>query len=468
MRSRDKAEVKSLREWLETASDCAQRHLWGASATVTLSDLVHRSSLGEGLRELSGRSVLVATHDHLATALALIEADGVAKRLVICPPGLSKDDLRSVIADGAIDAVVSDTSQSEWNDFKIAVRIGCRPIISEITFTRPMYGRTEWVLLTSGTTGLPKMASYSLEALIGAIDPSIRIEPPPIWATFFDLRRFGGLQIFFRAILSNGSLVLSDPDASLGDFLARLATHKASHIHGTPSHWRRVLLNPLARAIAPKYIRLSGEIADQAILDALHTFYPEASIVHAYASTEAGVGFEVDDRLEGFPAEFIDDPKAVELKVVDSTLRIRSSRTASGYVGFSGVALKDDDGFVDSGDIVERRGNRYYFLGRDSGVINVGGLKVHPEEVEAVINLHPAVRMSLVHARRNSMLGSIVVADVVLARAPSENEGGDDIKQEILRTCREKLLPYKIPATVRFVPSLNLNASGKLVRNSRA
>ena len=57
-------------------------------------------------------------------------------------------------------------------------------------------------------------------------------------------------------------------------------------------------------------------------------------------------------------------------------------------------ALTDADGFVDSGDIVELRGDRYYFVGRRGGIINIGGLKVHPEEIEAVINRHPDVRMS--------------------------------------------------------------------------
>ena len=66
------------------------------------------------------------------------------------------------------------------------------------------------------------------------------------------------------------------------------------------------------------------------------------------------------------------------------------------------------EGFVDTGDIVERRGDRYYFVGRRGGIINVGGLKVHPEEVEAIINRHPDVRMSLVHSRKNPITGAAV------------------------------------------------------------
>jgi len=77
----------------------------------------------------------------------------------------------------------------------------------------------------------------------------------------------------------------------------------------------------------------SGEIADQAILDSLKARFPDAAIGHAYASTEAGVGFEVTDGLEGFPASYVGRPGPVEMKVTDGTLHIRSPRTASGYVG---------------------------------------------------------------------------------------------------------------------------------------
>ena len=103
-----------------------------------------------------------------------------------------------------------------------------------------------------------------------------------------------------------------------------------------------------------------------------------------------------------------------ELRIKDGSLRIRSARTATRYVGRDDIRLHDENGFVDTDDMVELRCDRYYFKGRRTGVINIGGLKVHPEEVESVINLHSDVRMSLVKARRNPIMGNIIVAYVVL------------------------------------------------------
>ncbi len=261
-------------------------------------------------------------------------------------------------------------------------------------------------------------------------------------------------------------MVLSSPAESPGDFLARVAAHGVTHISGTPSHWRRALMNPAARNIAPSYVRLSGEIADQAILDMLRAFYPEASVAHAFASTEAGVAFEVGDGRAGFPENLINRRDgAVEMKVDTGSLRIRSGRTAARYLGSLEESLTDEDGFVDTGDLVELRDGRYHFVGRRGGIINVGGLKVHPEEVEAVINRHPNVQMSLVRGRKNPITGSVVVADVLVRTDPgSALIANAALEREIRAACQHALPPHKVPAAIRFVPSLDVAATGKLVR----
>jgi acyl-coenzyme A synthetase/AMP-(fatty) acid ligase len=115
--------------------------------------------------------------------------------------------------------------------------------------------------------------------------------------------------------------------------------------------------------------------------------------------------------------------------------------------------------------MLELRGDRYYFVGRRDGVINIGGLKVHPEEVEAVINRHPQVRMSLVRTRKNPITGAIVVADVVLRAAPeSANNDLRELQHDILLLCRKALPSHKVPAAIEFVPSLAVAETGKVTR----
>ena len=453
-------ETRSLWTALSGAGCLPERMLWGAHAAVTLGDLARGSSLGSRLEALRGRSVLLATHDQLTAALALIELDGVARRLVLCPPDLPAEHLPFVAATAAADAQVADAAAA--GPYMDAV-VTCSPLLSPMDAERTGGHETEWVLLTSGTTGRPKLVVHTLASLAGAITGGIAARET-VWSTFYDIRRYGGLQIFLRALLGGGSMVLSCADESTGDFLMRAGALGVTHISGTPSHWRRALMSPAARKLAPRYVRLSGEIADQAILDHLRACYPDAGIAHAFASTEAGVGFDVADGRAGFPASLIGPrPGSVEMKVEDGSLRLRSARTAARYLGERADALAGEDGFVDTGDMVELRGDRYYFVGRRGGIINVGGLKVHPEEVEAVINAHPGVRMSLVRTRKNPITGSLVVADVVLNGADAAGRAAA-VEDEILGLCRDTLPRHKVPAAIRFVSALPVATTGKLVR----
>src|SRR5438552_2163862 len=456
----------SLWSHSSTAGRLSERSLWGADGSVALGDLASGSSLGARLEELAGRCVLVATADQLAAALALIELDGIGRRLILSPPDLPGEHLPFVLTAAAVDAVVSDRPAPEAGAPGAASFVACSPKIAPAAFERTERYQTEWILLTSGTTGLPKMVAHTLSSLAGAIQAGSAAPQQALWSTFYDIRRYGGLQIFLRALLGGGSMVLSSARESPGDFLTRAGAHGVTHISGTPSHWRRALMSPSAHRIAPRYVRLSGEIADQAILDHLRACYPDARIAHAFASTEAGVAFDVGDGRAGFPASLIGPHGGgLELKVEDGSLRIRSTRTAARYLGDQAEALVDADGFVDTADMLERRGDRYYFVGRRDGIINVGGQKVHPEEVEAIINGHPRVRMSLVRTRKSPITGALVVADVVLnAETDAANGRAVELEQEIMRRCRELLPRHKVPAAINFVPGLIVNATGKLVR----
>jgi acyl-coenzyme A synthetase/AMP-(fatty) acid ligase len=461
---------KSLRDGLSRVSDPSGCFLWGIDGNFRYDGVLHGSSLEGPLTDLIGRSVLIKTRDQVATARALIELDGVARRFFICPPDVRSEHLPLLMADAAIDAVVTDRDSGHQDDLGVSLRVTIGSTVTPTKHFPVNHCSTEWVLLTSGTTGVPKMVVHSFAGLTGAIKHRKSQYGPIIWGTYYDIRRYGGLQVFLRAILSGASFVVPSVEEPLTDYISRLSAHAATHVLGTPSHWRRVLMSPSAGTLALKYVRLSGEVADQAILDNLQQLYPRADIVHAYASTEAGVGFEVSDRLEGFPPSTLGaHPGGVELKIQDGSIRIRSARTASRYIGGHNSILMDQDGFVDTGDIVDLRNGRYYFLGRKGGIINIGGLKVHPEEVEAVINRHPKVQISQVRARNNPITGSIVVADVVLKNETNKGETDgmrETLKHEILQICCSLLARHKVPAVIKFVPALTFNAAGKIARHA--
>src|SRR5262249_41950110 len=151
--------------------------------------------LGGRLEELRGHSVLVVTQDQLTAALALIELDGIARRLVVCPPGLAPEYLPAIAATAEIDAVVSD----------VTTEINLPGAVCSVPGPRSSRGvnreggesqRSEWFLLPSGTTGVPKMAAPTLSILTAAIRIAGEPDAGVVWSTFYDIRRYGGMQIF--------------------------------------------------------------------------------------------------------------------------------------------------------------------------------------------------------------------------------------------------------------------------------
>jgi non-ribosomal peptide synthetase component F len=209
------------------------------------------------------------------------------------------------------------------------------------------------------------MVIHDLATLTSALRVPSPADGAHVWGTFYDIRRYGGLQIYLRAICGGASLVLSSAGEPVADHLARLGAHGVTHLSGTPSQWRHALMMmPANEAIAPRYVRLSGEIADQAVLDSLGAAFPDATIGHAYASTEAGVVFDVNDGLAGFPTNYVGTERdGVTMKILDGTLRIRSCGAAKGYLG--GEPLLDAAGFVDSGH--HRAAWRAFLLRRPQG-----------------------------------------------------------------------------------------------------
>ena len=144
------SDARPLRRWLDGVAG-PPRYFRGAHESVAFTDLITGSSLGGRCGAFQGRSVLVATREQLTAALAMIELDGIARRLVICPPDVPRDHLRAIVATAEIDAVVSDSGTPDSEALGVPLHARCAAI--EPQQDLPAGGRqTEWVLLTSVPT----------------------------------------------------------------------------------------------------------------------------------------------------------------------------------------------------------------------------------------------------------------------------------------------------------------------------
>lgn len=305
---------------------------------------------------------------------------------------------------------------------------------------------TRWILHTSGTSGTPKAITHTMSSL----NLSSRRETPrsPLkWGLLYDPTRMAGVQVLLHSMRTKASVVVPDLDAPLAEQVTFLREHGTDALSATPTLWRRILQVPAAVGWGLAQVTLGGEIADQTTLDALRRAFQTARITHVFAATESGTAFSVSDGRAGFPTSLLETNRTgTRIEVRDSLL----------YVFNPGSSAAGEDGFVCTGDVVELRAGRVFFLGRNTGVVNVGGHNVWPEQVEEVLRKHPEVRDVRVTAQPSSLAGNLLVADVVT---------GDAVTAGQLRAWVRARAPLShVPARIRFAEQLATSTTGKALR----
>jgi acyl-coenzyme A synthetase/AMP-(fatty) acid ligase len=312
-------------------------------------------------------------------------------------------------------------------------------------------------MMTSGTTGAPKIAMHSLDGLLSraktGMHPGNRGAK---WLLTYQPTGFAGVQVQLTAVVGRG-VVVSPAERTPAGFLEAAKGAGVTQISATPTFWRSFLMVVRPGELPLRQITLGGEAADQSTLDRVRKAYPDARVTHIYASTEAGVVFSVHDGLEGFPAEWLDSgSQGVQLRVNDGFLQIRTPNGMRGYVSDTAQPLLDD-GWLSTADRVEIRGSRAYIVGRDDSTINVGGSKVYPLMVEQFLLRQPGVIEARVFGQPNPISGFLVAAEVVIEKDldPAAT------RSTILAACREGLAAYQVPRVFKVVDAIAVRQSGK-------
>lgn len=413
---------------------------------------------GEALAPaMAGRDLVLNHADLIEAATLFAAADGRARSIALMSPQHDVAMLAPLMTLLAPDYVVSPHAAA-LADAGLAVPVV--GVASDIPASDAVpAARTDWIMTTSGTTGTPKLVRHSLASLTRTARLDTDRARGQVWGMVYDYSRFAGLQVMLQSLLSGACLAVPPQDVPLDAQLAFLAARGCTHLSATPTMWRKILMCPQYKALDLRQITLGGEIADDSVLAAVARGWPDARVSHIFASTEAGVGFSVLDGKAGFPAGYLTDPPAgIGLRIAEGRLWVRNEEVGADYLGGRGPLSRD--GWVDTGDMVEERDGRVYFKGRESGVINVGGNKVHPEEVERAILAHPQVSMARVYAKPSPIMGALVMADVVaLPDAPAT------LKADLGMFLRGRLEKYMVPAVIRLSDGFEVNAAGKIRRD---
>jgi acyl-coenzyme A synthetase/AMP-(fatty) acid ligase len=320
-------------------------------------------------------------------------------------------------------------------------------------------------LLTSGTTGTPKAARHTWASLTRPV----RVAPSgaaPRWLMTFRPHLYAGLQVILQCLGCGGTLVTPAPEEGPASLAELMRSARVEYASATPSYWRKLLMfaDPtVLRSVPLIQVTLGGEVVDQQILDSLRRTFPHARIAHIYATTEMGRCFSVADGRAGFPARYLTEPTAdgVVLRVEDGELVVRSANAMEGYE-LDGELVPSAGQSYPTGDLVEIGDDRVYFVGRRSDVINVGGNKVRPIEVERVLRDVSGVVDARVFGKRSSIAGELVACQVV----PASGVDIDALRDTIVMACVARLGAYQRPRLIDFVTDIALEDSGKVSRKS--
>jgi len=184
--------------------------------------------------------------------------------------------------------------------------------------------------------------------------------------------------------------------------------------------------------------------------------FPSAKLQQTYGSTELGI---LASRSKDNSSLWVSvGGKGYDTKIVDGTLRVRAKTAMLGYL--NAPSPFDSEGFVDTGDRVEVDGDWIRILGRESEIINVGGSKVHPAEVESVLLDLEEIEDASVSGKTHPILGQIVTARVQLTKAMTPRE----VKQLIRGRCKDSLPGYAIPVKFEISETPLYNARFKRQR----
>lgn len=307
--------------------------------------------------------------------------------------------------------------------------------------------KSEITIFTSGTTGQPKKVVHSISTLTRSVRVGDRYNDQ-IWAYAYNPTHMAGLQVFFQAF-ENQNMFVNVFNQPREYVYQQIREKGITHISATPTFYR--LLLPFEQAYESVVrVTLGGEKSDQHLYDSIMKIFPNAKINNVYASTEAGSLFAAKGDCFQIPMSIKD-----KFKVVDDELLIHKTLLGSSD------SFKFTDDYYHSGDLIEwvdEALGLFRFKSRKNELINVGGYKVNPGEVEVAIQDIEGVRQAMVYGKANSILGNVLCADVVL-------EPGFTLTElDIKKVLNSQLQDFKVPRRIKFVEEISLTRTGKMKR----
>lgn len=325
------------------------------------------------------------------------------------------------------------------DDFQYSAREtpGTHPLLEQLRVSE----EAGLIILTSGSTGDPKAAVHQFSRMI-AHNTAKKTRKSFRTLVFLKLDHIGGINTLLAIMAGGGSIVMVR-ERSPQEICEAIETHRVELLPTTPSFLNMLIMSKTYEKYdlsSLKMVTYGTEPMHKSTLNALNGIFPEVAIKQTYGATELGI----------FPTKSKDSSsrwmkiggEGVETRIVDGTLHIKTRSMMLGYLNADAAVV--DDGWYNTNDKVIVDGEYLKILGRQEEIINVGGEKVYPAEIESMLLEMPNVKDVAVRGMRNPVTGEIVGATFVLEKEEEHRQ----FNKRVQAFCRDRLDPYKIPRVI--------------------
>ena len=311
------------------------------------------------------------------------------------------------------------------------------------------------ILFSSGSTGKPKAMIHNLDTLIDSFKDKKEKSMNMLVFLMFD--HIGGLNTVFNALCMGACLII--PKIKDAKTICELIEkYKIMVLPSSPTFLNLILISQEYKNYDLSSLRMityGTETMPQSLLLKLKEVFPKVKFLQTFGTSETGISTTSSKSSNSLFMK-LEDING-EYKIVENELWLRSKTQVLGYLNASMDSFTSD-GWFKTGDLVEVDGEYIKIIGRAKEVINVGGQKVLPSEVESIILEMEEISDCMVYGEKNAITGQTVVCDVVL------NQEVENIKKRVRVFCKDRLDAYKIPTKVNVVDKTNFSDRFKKIR----
>jgi len=317
-------------------------------------------------------------------------------------------------------------------------------------------GHPGLILFSSGSTGQSKAAVHDVVSILGKFKVRRHARRA---VTFLLYDHIGGFNTMLYQLSNAGCIVTvqnRDPDT----VLRAVERHKVELLPTSPTFINLILLSEAYSRYdlsSLKIVTYGTEPMPESTLRRFHQLLPHVQLQQTYGLSEIGILRSKSRSSDSLWVKL--GGEGFQTRVVDGILQIKAESAMLGYL--NAPSPFTDDGWFNTGDNVEVDGEYFRILGRQSEIINVGGQKVYPAQVESVVQEMPEVEEVSVHGERNAITGEIVCATVRLRKSRDERQ----FHRELRQFCQHRLQRFQIPVRIKLVE--NAMHGGRFKKNRR-